>query len=50
MNIQTNLLENYVNFVDLTRKQNKYFKIILILIVVNLCLFLFFGLFKHLNE
>ena len=26
MNIKTKLLEEYVNFVDLTRKQNKYFK------------------------
>ena len=27
MNIKTNLLEEYVNFVDNTKKQNKYFKI-----------------------
>ena len=27
MNIKTNLLEEYVNFVDTTLKQNKYFKI-----------------------
>ena len=26
MNIKTNLLEEYVNFVDNTKKQNKYFK------------------------
>ena len=26
MNIKTNLLEEYVNFVDLTEKQNKNFK------------------------
>ena len=26
MNIKTKLLEEYVNFVDLTKKQNKYFK------------------------
>ena len=25
MNIKTNLLEDYVNFVDNTKKQNKYF-------------------------
>ena len=50
MNIKTNLREEYVNFVDLTEKPNKYFKIILILFVVILCLFLFFVLFKYLNE
>ena len=27
MNIKTNLLEEYVNFVDNTKKQNKYFKL-----------------------
>ena len=50
MNIRTNLLEDYVNFVDITKKPNKYFKTILILFVVILCLFLFFVLFKYLNE
>ena len=49
MNIKTNLLEEYVNLVDNTKKQNRYFKII-ILIVVILCLFLFFVLFNYLNE
>ena len=33
MNIKTNLLEEYVNFVDNTKKQNKYLKIIMFLIV-----------------
>ena len=28
MDIKTNLLEEYVNFVDITKKQNKYFEII----------------------
>ena len=50
MNIKTNLLEEYVNFVDSTKKQNKHFKIIIALFVVFLCLFLIFVLFKHLNE
>ena len=49
MNIKTNLVEEYVNFVDNTKKQNRYFKII-ILIVFILCLFLFFVLFNYLNE
>ena len=41
MNIKTNLLEEYFNFVDTTKKQNKYFKIIMFLIVINVFLFLF---------
>ena len=47
MNSKTNLLEEYVNFLDLTKKQNRYFKIIIILFVVILCLFF---LFNCLNE
>ena len=50
MNIETNLLEEYVNFVDVTKKQNKYFKIFLFLIVIIMCLLLIFVLFKHINE
>ena len=50
MNIKTNLLEEYVNFVDNTKKQNKYFKITLIFFVVILCLFLFFVFINYLNE
>ena len=50
MNIKTHLLEEYVNFIDNTNKQNKYFKIILTLFVVILCLFLFFVLFNYLSE
>ena len=34
MNIKTNLLEDYVNFVDNTKKQNKYLRIIITLFVV----------------
>ena len=50
MNIKTNLLEEYINFVDNTKKQNKYFKIILILFVVILGSILIFVLFNYLNE
>ena len=50
MNIKTNLLEEYVNFVDNTKKQNKYFKIIITLFVVISCLFLVFVLFTYQNE
>ena len=38
MNIKTNLLEEYVNFVGKRKKQNKYFKVFIILFVVILCL------------
>ena len=47
MNIKTNLLEEYVNFVDNTKQQNKYFKIFLFLIVIIVFLFLCFVLFKY---
>ena len=47
MNIKTNLLEEHVNFVDNTKKQNKYFKIFLFLIVIIMFLFLCFVLFKY---
>ena len=50
MNIKTNLLEEYVNFVDITKKQNKYFKVFIILFLVVLCLIIFFVLFKYINE
>ena len=31
MNIKTNSLEEYVNVVDIAKKQNKYFKIVIFL-------------------
>ena len=46
MNIKTNLLEEYVNFVDNTKKQNKYFKL-LFLIAIIVFLSLCFALFKY---
>ena len=49
MNIKTNLLEEYINFVDNTKQQNKYFKLFLFLIVIIMFLFLFFLLFKYLK-
>ena len=42
MNNKTNLLGDYVKFVDITKKQNKYFKNFIILIVIIVFLFLFF--------
>ena len=42
MDIKTNLLEEYVNFVDSTKKQNKYFKTVIVSFVIILCLSLSF--------
>ena len=50
MNIKTNLFGDCLNFVDMTKKQNKNFKIYINLFVVSLCLFSFFVLVKYLNE
>ena len=47
MNIITNLLEEYVNFVDNTKKQNKYFKLFLFSIAIIVFLILCFALFKY---
>ena len=49
MNIKTNLLEEYVNFVDNTKKQNKYFKLSLFLIVIIMFLFLFLVLLYNIK-
>ena len=51
MNIKTNLLEDYVNFVDNTNKQNKnlwIYLILLLFIVFKLILLLL--LFTYINE
>ena len=50
MNIKTNLLEEYVNFVDITKKQNKYFKIIIILIIIIMFLFFIFVLLYNIKK
>ena len=47
MNIETNLPEEYVNFVDTAKKQNKLFKIFIFLIAIITALFLVFVLFKY---
>ena len=49
MNIKTSLLEEYVNFVDKTKEENKCFEKFIFLFVV-ISLFLIFFLFKYLNE
>ena len=50
MNIKTCLIEEYVNFVDITKKHNKYLKIIIFLFVIIVSLFLFYLLLKYINE
>ena len=50
MNIKTNLLEEYVNFVDNTKKQNKKFWICTILLVFILFFLRSIRVFRHLNE
>ena len=50
MNVKTILLEEYVNFVDTTKKQNVYFKKIIIRFVFIKSLSLIIPLFNYLNE
>ena len=50
MNIKTNLLVEYIDFVDNTKKQSKYFKIILFSIVIIMFLFLFFMLLYNIKN
>ena len=49
MNIKTNLIKEYVNFVDITKKQNKslWIYIILLLFIVFILIII---LFKYINE
>ena len=49
MNIKTNLIEEYVNFVDNTKKQNEnlWIYIVLLLFIVFILIIL---LFKYINE
>ena len=49
MNIKTNLIEEYVNFVDNTKKQNKnlWLYLIILLFIVFILIIL---LFKYINE
>ena len=49
MNIKTNLIEEYVTFVDNTKKQNKnlWIYLILLLFIVFILIIL---LFKYINE
>ena len=50
MNIKTNLLEEYVNFVDITKKRNKKLWICTIILVVIVIILTVIQIFKYLNE
>ena len=50
MNIKTILLEDSVNYVDTTTKQDTYFKLIIVFFVFIVSLFSFYRLFLYLNE
>ena len=50
MNIKTNLLEEYVNFVDNTKKRNKKLRICTIILVFLLFILTIIGVFRYINE
>ena len=50
MNIKTNLLEEYVNFVDNTKKRNKKLWICTIILVFILIILTIIQVFRYLNE
>ena len=50
MNIKTDLLKEYVEFVDNTKKQKKFLKVFIILFVIIMVLFLFYVTFKYLTK
>ena len=50
MNIKTNLLEEYVNFVDNTKKQNNFLRICMILLVFIAIILTIIQIFRYLNE
>ena len=49
MNIETNLIHEYVNFVDNTKKQNKNLWIYIIMLIFIVCILIIL-LFKYINE
>ena len=50
MNIRTNLLKEYVNFVDTTKKRNKKLWICTIIFVFILIILTIIRVFKYINE
>ena len=49
MNIKTNLIHEYVNFVDSTKKQNKNLWIYIIMLIFIVCILIIL-LFKYIKE
>ena len=50
MNIKTNLLEEYVNFVDTTEKRYKKLWIFTIILVFILFILIIIRVFRYINE
>ena len=50
MNIKTNLLQEYVNLVDITKKRNKKLWICTIILVFIVIILTVIQIFKYLNE
>ena len=50
MNIKTNLLEEYVNFVEITKKRNKKLRTSTIILVLVLIILTIIGKFRYLNK
>ena len=50
MNIKPNLLEEYVNFVDIAQKRNKKLRICTIILVFILIILTIIGVFRYLYE
>ena len=52
MNIKTNLLEEYVNFVDNTNKQNKnlWMSLIIVLFILFVFIIIIIFLLEYINE
>ena len=50
MIIKTKLLEDYVNFVDITKKRNKKLRICTIILVFKVIIFTIIRIFRYLNE
>ena len=52
MNIQTNLIEEYVNFVDSTKKRNEnlWSYIIMLIFIVFILIIIIIFLFEYINE
>ena len=46
MNIKTNLLEEYVNIVDITKKRNKKLRIFTIILIFILIILIIIGVFR----